>query len=43
VLLQLVGCHEDELAFSAIQEVAGVLPSNAPPKAIISALRKALE
>ncbi len=43
VLLQLVGCHEDELAYSAIQEVAGVLPSNVPPRAMVAALRKALE
>jgi len=39
----LVGCHEDELAYSAIQEVAGVLPSNVPPRAMVAALRKALE
>lgn len=43
VLLQLVGCHEDEISYSAIQEVAGVLPSNVPPRAMMAALRKALE
>ena len=43
VVFQLIGCHEDELESSALREVAGVLPSNVPPKALLAALRKALE